>query len=277
MMLSGTLASFLATYYTGQAWLGVLAGIGAGLLIAVIMAVLSLTFKTPQVVNGIVLVIFAQGLTAFIYDRLFGVTTTPPRFDSLQPVKIPLLGDIPGVGTVLFNQSVLVYIGVGFIALVAWILFKSRFGLSVRACGERPAAADAAGISVDRIRWVALLISGFMAGLGGAVLAVGQLGFFRDNLTAGRGWVAIALVIFGRWSPMRVFAGSLLFGLTDALQLRIQAAGGGIQSGVPFEFFQALPYLMTIFVVVLATARARDDAQPAELGAHFEKESRSTA
>jgi simple sugar transport system permease protein len=277
MLLAGAFGSFMGGYYSGNLWVGVLAGIGGGLVIGIMMAILSVTFKTAQVINGIVLVLFSVGLTAFTYNSVFGVTTSPPRFDSMRPVEIPWLRSIPGVGPVLFEQSILVYLSVVVIVAVSWLLFRTRFGLSVRAAGEKPSAVDAAGVNVDRVRWIALLVAGAMAGLGGAVLIVGQLGFFRDSITAGRGWVAIALVIFGRWTPLRVFGGALLFGMTDALQLRIQAAGGGINSGVPFEFFQALPYLVTLGVVIVATARSRDDAMPTALGTTFEKESKTKA
>lgn len=272
ILLSGALGSFLGAYYSGQAWIGVLAGVGLGIAVAALMALLSVTFKTEQVINGIVIVLLAGGATSLAYEKLFGVTTTPPRFDVLPSLKIPLLGSIPGIGAVLFDQNAMVYLSILAVGAVWWVLYRTRFGLSVRAAGERPDAADAAGVNVDRIRWYALLVSGAMGGLGGAVLIVAQLGLFRDNITAGRGWVAIALVIFGRWSPLRVMAGALLFGVTDALQLRIQAAGGGVGTGVPFELFQALPYIVTIAVVVAATAWARDDAQPKALGFPYEKE-----
>lgn len=275
MMLSGAYASFLAVHYSGQQWVGVLAGIGGGVLVGVLMALFSVTLKTEQVINGIVLVLLAQGLTGFIHVELFGVTS-PTRFDRISDLDIPLLGEIPGVGSVVFDQSPLVFISLALIVGVSWVLHRTRFGLAVRAAGDRPSAADAAGINVDQVRWIAILVSGAMAGLGGAVLVVGQLGLFVQNVTAGRGWVAIALVIFGRWSPFRVAAGAFLFGFTDALQLRIQAAGGGIESDVPFEFFQALPYLVTVIVVVVATARAKDDAQPESLGVPYVKGARSS-
>lgn len=270
MMLSGAYAAFLATHYSGEPWVGVLAGVGGGVLIGVLMALFSVHLKTEQVINGIALVLLAQGLTSFIHVKLFGVTS-PERFDPIGTMEIPLLGAIPGLGSVVFDQSPLVYIAVALIIGVSWTLHRTRFGLAVRAAGDRPGAADAAGINIDRVRSLAILASGAMAGLGGAVLVVGQLGLFTQNVTAGRGWVAIALVIFGRWSPLRVAAGAFLFGFTDALQLRIQSASGGIESDVPFEFFQALPYLVTIVVVVMATASARDDAQPESLGIPYTK------
>ena len=274
MMLSGAYAAFLGVHYSGEQWVGVAAGMGGGLLIGVLMAFFSVGLKTEQVINGIVLVLLAQGLTGFIHVKLFGVTS-PTRFDPIDKLEIPLLGDIPGVGSVIFDQSPLVFIAIGLIIATSWVMHRTRFGLAVRAAGDRPSAADAAGIDVDQVRWIAILISGMMAGLGGAVLVVGQLGLFVQNVTAGRGWVAIALVIFGRWSPFRVAAGALLFGFTDALQLRIQAAGGGIESDVPFEFFQALPYVVTLVVVVVATARSRDDAQPESLGVPYSKGAQS--
>lgn len=271
MMLTGALTSYLGAYYSGMLWVGVPAGIGGGLLVGLLMALFTLQFKTEQIINGIVLVLLAQAGTSFTFQELFGDLTLTGRFDPMANWEIPGLSSIPGIGAVLFNQSPLVYLSALLIYGVWYLLNRTRFGLAVRAVGDRPAAADAAGINVNRTRWIAILVSGAMAGLGGAVLVVGQLGMFMQNVTAGRGWVAIALVIFGRWAPLRAMAGALLFGITDALQLRIQAAGGGIESNVPFEFFQAMPYLVTILVVVFATARARRSAEPEALGRPFFK------
>jgi simple sugar transport system permease protein len=145
----------------------------------------------------------------------------------------------------------------------------TKFGLSVRAVGEHPAAADSVAVRVDRIRWLALLVCGAMAGFGGAVLIIGDVNLFGTNVTAGRGWVALALVIFGRWNPLLVFGGALAFGILDALQLRIQAASGGTNAAVPFEVFQALPYVLTLAVMVATTMAARRSAQPAALGTPY--------
>jgi simple sugar transport system permease protein len=274
MMLMGALGSFLGAYYTGDPWLGVLAGMASGAALAAIKAFLSVTLKTEQVINGIAVVLFAQGFTSFVYGKLFGVTSSPPRIEGTPVVRVPGLESIPGVGPVLFKQNVLVYVSLVLVIAVWWLLYRSRFGLSIRAVGESPAAADAAAIHVARTRWLAVLLCGAMAGLGGAVLVVAQLQLFANNVTAGRGWVAIALVIFGRWNPLLVVSGAFLFGLMDALQLRVQAAGGGLNAAVPYEFFQALPYLITLVVMTVSAVRASRDAQPASLGVPFVKEVR---
>jgi ABC-type uncharacterized transport system permease subunit len=274
LMLTGALASFLVAFYSGDPWMGVLAGMGAGLVLAALMALLSVTLKTDQVINGIAIVLLGQGVTSLVYQQLFGVTSTPPRLEPLPVVEVPVASSIPVLGRLLFAQNLLVYASVAVALAVWWVLFRSRLGLAVRAVGERPAAADAAAVRVDLVRWVAVLVSGAMTGLGGAVLVVGQLSLFLPNVTAGRGWVAIALVIFGRWNPLYVLGGAVLFGLTDALQLRIQAASGGIDTGVPFELFQALPYAVTLAVMALVVIRGRRDAQPAALGIPYRKEVR---
>jgi simple sugar transport system permease protein len=272
MMLFGALGSFLVAFATGNTWLGFLVAPLIGAALALIMALFSIKLKTEQVVNGIAIVLFAGGFTSFLYQEIFQVRATPPHIEKLPVVKVPLLGSIPGIGTILFNQNVLVYVAVALIALVWLLLFRTRFGLAARAVGESPASADAAGVRVDRIRTLALLVSGAMAGVGGAVLVIAQLGFYQDQVTAGRGWIAIALVYFSRWNPAWALGGALLFGITDALQLRIQAAGGGFHTPVPFEVFQALPYMVTVVVLVLAVKRQQRVTQPAALGVAYEKE-----
>jgi ABC-type uncharacterized transport system permease subunit len=270
MLLAGALAAFLATFYTGSFALGALAGVAVGVALGALMAFLSVTLGTEQIINGIAIVLLAQGLTTFAFERLFG-GEDQPTIEGLRNVDIPLLSDVPGVGAVLFRQDVLFYVAVALAIGVCLLLSRTRFGLSVRAVGERPAAADAAAVSVARIRWLALLICGGMAGMGGAVLVLGQLHLFEDNVSGGRGWIAIALVIFGRWNPLLVLGGAFLFGFTDALQIRVQAVSGGIASTVPTEIFAALPYLVTLAVMVAATVWAGRDAQPSALGVPYRK------
>jgi simple sugar transport system permease protein len=271
MMLSGALGAFLGAYYAHSPVVGTLCGIAVGIAMGALMAFLSVTLKTEQVINGIALVLFAQGMTAFLFEKLFG-GGKQPTIPGIPDLKIPLLGSIPGVGPVLFDQNALLYVSGG-IAVAIWLLLmRTRFGLSVRAVGERPEAADAVAVNVARIRWIALLICGAMAGLGGTLLVIGDLDLFQPNITGGRGWVAIALVIFGRWNPLLVFGGVLLFGFTDALQVQVRAVSGGTNTTVPYELFQALPYIVTLVVLVLATVVTRYSAQPAALGIPFRKD-----
>ena len=271
MMLTGAFSSFIGTYYTHSIAVGVLAGIGAGLALGALMAILGIWLKTDQVINGIALVLFAQGLTAFVYGKLFSTIGTTPTFSPPPNLHVPLLDGIPGLGPVLFRQNSLFYIALAAMLAVIVVIYRTRFGLTVRAVGEEPAAADAAAIPVDRVRWIALLIGGAMAGLGGAVLVIGQLGIVETNVTEGAGWIAVALVIFGRWNPLFVICGAFLFGTTDALQLRIQAASGGVTSGFPYEFFQALPYRVTLAVMIAVAVRPRRSAQPSALGTPFRR------
>jgi general nucleoside transport system permease protein len=270
MLLSGALAAFLAAYYLDSVALGTLAGVAIGISLGALMAFLSVTLRTEQIINGIAIVLLAQGLTAFVFEKLFG-GEEQPTVQGIRDLDLPLLSDIPGLGPVLFEQNVLFYISVALVVAVTLLLMRTRFGLSVRAVGENPQAADAAAVPVARTRWLALLVCGGMAGMGGAVLVLGQLNLFDSNVSAGRGWIAIALVIFGRWNPLLVLAGAFLFGFTDALQIRVQAVSGGITSTVPTEIFGALPYVVTLAVMVAATVWAGRDAQPSALGIPFRK------
>jgi simple sugar transport system permease protein len=270
MLLSGALAAFLVAYYVGNVALGTLAGVATGVGLGALMAFLSVTLRTEQIINGIAIVLLAQGLTAFTFEKLFG-GEEQPTVDGIPDVEIPLLHEIPGIGPVLFEQNVLFYVSFLLALGVCLVLAKTRFGLWVRAVGENPAAADAAAVPVARTRWLAVLICGGMAGMGGAVLVLGQLNLFETNVSAGRGWIAVALVIFGRWNPLLVLGGAFLFGFTDALQIRVQAVSGGIASSVPTEIFAAAPYAVTLTVMVAATVWAGRDAQPAALGIPFRK------
>ena len=270
MMLSGALSAFLAAYYLDSVVLGSLAGVAMGVGLGALMAFLSVTLRTEQIINGIAIVLLALGLTTFVFEKLFA-GEEQPAVSGIPDLDVPVLSTLPGVGEVLFQQNALFYISVALAVGVSLLLTRTRFGLSVRAVGENPAAADAAAVSVARTRWIALLICGGMAGMGGAVLVLGQLNIFDTNVTAGRGWIAIALVIFGRWNPLLVLGGAFLFGFTDALQIRVQAVSGGITSTVPTEIFAALPYVVTLIVMVAATVWAGRDAQPSALGVPFRK------
>jgi ABC-type uncharacterized transport system permease subunit len=267
-MLMGAVAAFLAAERSGSPLLGAFAGTVAGIVTGCLVAMLTVGLRLDQIIVGIAVTILGGGLSSFLYFNAYGFTSSPPSIRGFARWDIPVLGDIPGIGVVLFQQTPLVYASAALAAVVVYVLTRTTFGLAVRAAGQAPEALEASGRSVASVRWAGLVISGGMTGLAGAVLVDG-LGLFREYLTAGRGWVAVALVILARWNPLGTVAGGFMFGLADALQLRVQAVSGGVESAVPYEFFQALPYLATLTVVVTATIRLRGSREPAALGQPF--------
>ncbi len=270
IMLVGAVTGFAATYAIDTstmdlsgAWVGLGVGILAGLAMGCIHAFLSIRLRADQVVSGVTLVLLGQGLSTYLFRQW--LPNSNVRVTGLSPLPIPILSGIPGLGTVLFNQDPTVYLS-GLLVLGCWfLLYRTRLGLEIRAVGENPAAAETAGISVEATRWIAVLMGSALAGLGGAVLTVVQLNLFAEGITAGRGWIAVALVFFAQWSPWRALAGSLLFGIADALQFRIQALGS---QQFPYEFLLMLPYVLTLAVLWRRTRR--EDA-PAALGIPYER------
>jgi simple sugar transport system permease protein len=222
MMLTGAFFSYVVVWHTGSFTLGVLAGAAAGGLAATIMAFLAVTLRADQIIVGVGLNILTFGVTAFFINELFPAGEVP-ILDRPGPVPLPLLSDIPVIGKALFRQTPLVYLAYLALPLTWVILFRTRFGLGLRATGEMPAAVDTAGVNVDIVRWAGTHAAGISAGLGGAFLSIGELGLFREGMTAGRGFLAFAAVIFGAWRPLGVIAACWIFGAADALQLRLQA------------------------------------------------------
>ncbi|TCN54991.1 simple sugar transport system permease protein [Rhodococcus sp. SMB37] len=267
-MMVGAVAAFITTYYTGQPMIGAVAGAVAGLLTAVLVGYLTITMAIDQIITGISVVILGSGLAAFLYLQVFGITGTPPRIEGTAPLDLPVLSDIPVLGPILFSQSPLVHIALLLVVALWWLLSRTAFGLSVRAAGESPDAADSVGISVARTRWITLLISGAAAGMAGA-LVVDGLRFFQDGITGGRGWIALGVVILARWNPLGAMAGGFMFGLVDAFQLRVQAASGGQSTSVPYELFQAMPYVVTLLAVVVTTVWFARGNAPKALGVPF--------
>ncbi len=263
-MLAGSLAGFLGANYTGNVWLGLLAGLIAGGLVSYIQIYLSIKLGTDQVVNGIAINLFSLGLTSVLYQSIFGVFLHTPRVTTLPSYAIPYLSDLPMIGKVFFNQSPMIYLSWILVPIFYIAIFKTDFGLVIRAVGENPAAADSAGINIGRVRSLAVMIGSMMAGLAGAFLSVAQLGQFSDNMTAGRGFIALAVVIFGRWNPFGALLASLLFGIAYALQLSLQALG----FLVPYQFLLMLPYVITMITIIGASGRR---GAPATLGVPYQK------
>ncbi len=271
VMLVGGLAGFTTTFLLEQnfglsgiaPWAGLLMGFLAGALMGLLMAVLTVSLRTDQVVTGVTLVLLGQGLTSFFYRHQFG--SVGKRVEGLEALPIPGLSKIPVLGDILFNHNVMVYITALLVAVGWFVLFHTHWGLTLRAVGENPAAADTSGLNVSRVRYIGVVVGAAMAGLGGAVLTVVQLNLFTEGITAGRGWIAIALVVFSRWNPVWALVGALLFGITDALQFRIQALGS---QEMPYEFLLMLPYGLTLLALVFSTGRS---LAPAALGIPYVK------
>ena len=267
MMLMGALGGFLGSRATGNPWVGVLAGMVAGATLAWAFAYLTVTLAVDQVVCGITVNLLALGLTSFAFRVIYGVRSLIPSATPLTEWPVPGLAAVPALGPILFRQNPLVYLGLLSVAACWFLLYRTTWGLKIRAVGEYPRGADSVGVDVFRVRHLALLGCGALAGVGGAFLSLGHLNIFVEHMTSGRGFIALAVVIFGKWHPVGALGASLLFGAAEALQLRLQALGFQI----PFQFLVMLPYVLT--VVALAGVVGRT-VQPAALTLPYLKDSR---
>lgn len=245
MLLSGAFTSAAATLYTGNPWLGILASGIAGGLVGLLHAILCVTLRVDQLVSGLAINLVASGLTSFFARLVFSGSSTQ-QLPGVGAFMIPALANIPVFGSLLFHENILVYLFFLLVILTTYILFKTSFGLTLRAVGESPKAALTAGISVQIVRYIAVVISGCLASLGGAYLTLVEVRFFAEGMSAGKGFIAIAALIFGRWHPIGTALACLLFGATEALQLRIQALGANI----PYQFLVMLPYAIALLALV---------------------------
>lgn len=262
MMLVGAVAGFAANLATGSVTLGFVAAAGAGVALSLIFAFLTLTLQTNQVATGLALTLFGIGLSAFVGHDLAG---TP--IQGLKGIRIPLLSDVPVLGGLLFRYDIMIYLSVALFLAVNWFLTKSHAGLKMRAIGESPAVAHAIGHSVIRTRYLAVMFGGATAGIAGAYLSTVQTPMWVEGMTAGKGWIALALVVFGTWRPLRVVCGAYLFGGVTVLQLYAQGFG----LGIPSELLSMLPYAATIVVLVIICRDPKTILlnQPVSLGNSF--------
>lgn len=262
MMVMGAVSAFAATAITGSPYVGVVAGIVVGALFSLLFGFLTLTLVANQVATGLALTILGLGVSGMLGESFVG----QPGI-KLPQINIPLLADIPFLGPLIFKQDLIFYLSIALVIGVNWFLFKSRAGLKLRAVGDSHASAHALGIGVIRLRYLAVMFGGACAGLAGAQLSLIYTPQWTENMTAGRGWIALALVVFASWRPWRVLAGGYLFGAVTIGQLHAQALGVGI----PSQFLSALPYAATVVVLVLISHNRRMTLinTPASLGKAF--------
>ncbi|MEJ5082515.1 ABC transporter permease [Ochrobactrum sp. MYb379] len=262
MMLMGAVSGFAAAQFTGSAWLGMIAAIFVGMAFSGIFAFLTLTLVTNQVATGLALTILGIGASAMLGESFVGMPGV-----RLDAISIPYLTEIPYVGRFLFGQDPIFYISILLVIGVTWFLFRTRAGLQLRAIGDNHGSAHALGVHVVRTRYLAVLFGGACAGLAGAQLSLVYVPQWVENMSAGRGWIALALVVFASWRPWRVLIGAYLFGAVTIGQLHAQALGFGL----PSQFLSALPYIATIVVLVIISRNRRLTMMntPASLGKPF--------
>jgi simple sugar transport system permease protein len=265
IMLMGAFFAVWGTAVTGNAWAGLLIGIAAGVVLTAVHAYAAIHLRSDQIVSGMALNILALGLTSFLNFQLYGFTGTPADLAGLPDVDLGPVRGIPYVGGVIDDQSVLVWLAVALVVGVHLVLFRTVAGMRLRAVGEHPRAADTLGIDVFKMRYAAVLASGVLAAIGGAYLSLEVSHSFTNNITSGRGFIGLAAMIFGNWTPVGAFIAALLFGFGDALTFSLQG------TGVPVQLLGTLPYLLTILAVGGLLARTRP---PAADGVPYETEGR---
>jgi general nucleoside transport system permease protein len=263
LMLISAFAGVVGASLSGSAFVGLGTAVAAGLLFALIHALMCVTFEADQIISGTAINLLALGGTGFLMVTIFGSGGTSPQVEGFESIAIPVLSSLPVIGPALFDQSLLVYLMYALVPIVSFVVFRTPFGLRLRGTGEVPEAVDTAGVNVARMRYYGVALSGVLAAFGGAYLSMGLLSAFTENMTGGRGFIALAALIFGRWNPIGAAGAALLFGFGEAITFRVN------EQAVPVEFIEMLPYILTI--VVLAGFGGRAIA-PAAIGKPYRKE-----
>lgn len=253
IMVVGAFAGWLTVYMGGDLWFGVAVAALAGAAFGLLHATLTVPLGLSQHVVGIGITLLATSLTYFTYRIVLPEVTSPPRIEPFQPLPVPLLSDIPVVGPALFNQTPLTYLAFATVAVVAWVLYRTPLGLAVRAAGENPSAVEAQGISVNAVRMGAVMVGSALMAVGGAFLTMSAFNSFFFEMINGRGWICIALVVFGSWRPGKALLGAVLFAAFDAYQVRLQQLTGGV---VPYQLFLMMPFVLSILALVIMSRRA---------------------
>ena len=264
IFLLGAWGGFVGAYISSSLVIGLLTAIALGVVMALLYAFVTVTLKQQQVVTGTAMNILAVGVCAYFQRVLFGVPTSPLQIDTLPKIAIPLMSKIPFIGGIFFKQNILTYFAYILIPVSIFILYKTSIGLTIRSAGENPVAVDVAGINVNRVRFLTVLLAGAIGGMAGSFYTVGYLGMFTTSIIGGRGWIAFAICFLGNWSPKGAVLGTLAFGLADAISIYFQTGS----SVVPTELIIALPYILTIVLTIFR----RNFNVPNKLGIPYSKE-----
>lgn len=267
MMIMGALAGFLGTYHSGSLWVGVLFAGLAGALLSVLFAFIVVYLNADQTISGLTVNIFGAGLSLYLFRVTFvGVATENlPKIQTFENISLPILSRIPFLGETLFRQYALTFIVLIIVVLIHLFLYKTKFGLTLRAIGDNPHAVDMKGINVSLYKFLCVAFGGMMAGIGGSFLSLASAGLYAPGIVAGRGWIALAIVILGNWKPVSILGATLLFGFLDTFQLQVQ----GIGVNLPYQFLVSIPYVLTIIVLVYGRAKS---SAPLSLGNPYYRE-----
>jgi simple sugar transport system permease protein len=267
MMLVAAVVCFVVAFETGSTPAGILAAMGAAGVLALVLAYYGVTLRGSQITVGLGLYVLGIGLSSLIYRVVFGVRLSPPRVPTLGPLPVPGLADLPVLGPIVFQQNVLVYVALLLVPAVHLFLFRTPLGLRLRAAGENPRAVDTLGLDVAALRYGATVTGGLLVGLGGAYLPLALTGTFSDNMTAGRGWLSLMLVIFGRWQPGLALVGAFLFAYVESLQFKVAMT----TKLVAPQFLLMLPYVLAVVVLIRIYSGAR---APRALAVPYDREAR---
>lgn len=265
VMLVGAISAFYISFFHHSDLLGVLLGAASGALLGLLMAFISISLKQDQILSGLGIYFLGLGLSGFLYEAIFSQIGSTIRITGLPQLPIPILSQIPVIGDSLFSQDIIEYLAFATLILVIFVVGRTTFGLNLRAVGENPSAADTLGVSVTKIRFIAVIAGAALAGIGGAYLALSSHAFQAENITAGRGFIAVAMVYFGKWRPARAFFGTFLFGAAYLLGAFFQVVG----SYIPYYFLLMVPYVLTLVVLV---GIARGARSPSALGVPYNRE-----
>lgn len=265
IMLAGSFTGFYLGFISGNPWVGVAGAIMVGGALGLLVALLSVKWRANQIVTGIGLWIFCLGLVGFVNRKAFGIISVPPSIPGLTADPIPFLCNIPMIGKIFFSQNILFYFSWLLVIAIYYMLKYTSWGLNLKAVGENPAVAEAAGINYGMVRYISVAFGGAMAGLGGAILSLYVFHFFTDQITTGMGFIAVAVVFFGRWRPFGVLLGSFVFATASALQFRLQA----MNFPLPYQIILMLPYVTTLLILIIFVRRKTGG--PASLGMAYKK------